>query len=177
MITLRYPTQDDREQLEKVCFDPWALEYGFFHYWESMLKGDIDFLIEFLPKMVNKEDLPDERHVACTFLCAFDEQNNLVGRLSIRHELTDFLLREGGHVGYAVMPEYRRKGYATEIMRWATLHCKNALGLDKILVTCDDDNIGSIKTIEKNGGVLQDKIQNASGRVLKRRYWIDLSAI
>lgn len=177
MITIRYPAQNDREQLEKVCFDSWAAEYGFFHYWETMLKGDIDFLIEFLPKMVKQENLPENHHVPCTFMCAFDAEHNLVGRVSIRHHLNDSLQKEGGHVGYAVMPEFRRKGYATEMMRWAMEYCKNELGLNRILVTCDDDNIGSIKTIENNGGVLEDKIRTDPDTVLKRRYWVDLSAV
>jgi predicted acetyltransferase len=96
---------------------------------------------------------------------------NIVGRLAIRHTLNDFLLNVGGHIGYGVVPPYRRKGYAREMLRLALPIAKN-LGISKVLVTCDDDNIGSIRTIETNGGTLENKVALGPGKPLKRRYWI-----
>lgn len=173
MLTLRYPTKEDREQLEKVCFDPWAQDWGFIHYWETKFKGDIDMMIDFLPKMIDASNSPDG-HVPCTFLMAFDEKNEIVGRTSIRHELTDFLLREAGHIGYGVMPEHRRQGHATAILKQSLEYCKNKLGLNRVLVTCDDDNVGSWKTIEANGGTLENTVTRSDGKTLCRRYWIDI---
>lgn len=105
-----------------------------------------------------------------TILCAFLGKE-IVGRVSVRHRLNDFLLRIGGHIGYGVLPQHRRKGYATEILRQA-LEETRRIGLEKVLLTCDDTNVGSYKTIEKCGGVLENKVEAGEGRPLKRRYWI-----
>ena len=110
-------------------------------------------------------------HVPSTFLFAFSGPR-IVARVSIRHELNDFLLRIGGHIGYAVVPEFRRRGYATEILRQSLAIARQRFGLTRVLLTCDDDNIGSIRTIEKNGGVLENVITGADVATPKRRYWI-----
>ena len=71
----------------------------------------------------------------------------VVGRLSLRHQLNEFLSRIGGHIGYGVRPSQRRRGYATEMLRQALPICAG-LGIERALVTCDADNIGSMKAIE-----------------------------
>jgi predicted acetyltransferase len=98
--------------------------------------------------------------------------DKIVGRLSLRHELNDSLRRIGGHVGYGVVASERRKGYATEMLRQSLRHARR-LGLGRLLVTCDDDNLGSRRTIEKCGGVPDDVVPNEPGAG-KRRYWIAL---
>ncbi|WP_239491040.1 GNAT family N-acetyltransferase [Luteitalea sp. TBR-22] len=110
--------------------------------------------------------------VPSTFLFAFVGRR-VVGRVSLRHELTPALERVAGHIGYAVVPEFRRRGYATEMLRQALDLARMQLGLSRVLVTCDDDNIGSIRVIEKNGGVLENIIEGTELRAPKRRYWID----
>jgi predicted acetyltransferase len=94
----------------------------------------------------------------------------VVGRTSIRFQLTDFLLAQGGHIGYAVRPTHRRRGHATEILR-QSLVVARAGGVDRVLVTCDDHNVGSVKAIEANGGELENVVM-VDGVPL-RRYWID----
>jgi predicted acetyltransferase len=106
-----------------------------------------------------------------TFLVA-DVAGQIVGRTSIRFELNDFLLREGGHIGYGVLPQHRRKGYATEILR-QSLVIARAEGVDRVLVTCDDDNVGSRTVIESCGGRLESVVPVGDGLPPKRRYWID----
>ena len=115
---------------------------------------------------------PLGRFVASTFLLA-EVDGEVVGRTSIRHELNDFLRHEGGHIGYGVLPSYRRRGYATEILR-QSLERIRALGVDPVLVTCDDDNVGSARVIEAAGGVLEDVVENEAG-TQTRRYWISRS--
>lgn len=97
----------------------------------------------------------------------------IVGRLSVRHTLNDFLMKVGGHIGYGVLPEFRRRGFATEMLR-QSLPMARSFGIKRALLTCDDGNVGSRKTIETCGGVLENKITD-SGGVVKRRYWIDLT--
>jgi len=93
------------------------------------------------------------------------------GRVSIRHHLIPGLERYGGHIGYEVRPTQRLRGYGTLMCRLGIVEARR-LGIQRILITCDDDNIGSQKIIEANGGVLTDKVDN--GRyVLTRRYWIE----
>ncbi|MEU8759033.1 GNAT family N-acetyltransferase [Streptomyces sp. NPDC048659] len=99
------------------------------------------------------------------------EDDTYLGAIDLRHELNDFLLRAGGHIGYSVRPSARRRGLATWALG-AVLPEARALGLGRVLLTCDDDNTASARTIEHNGGVLEDVRPTELG--LKRRYWIEL---
>lgn len=92
------------------------------------------------------------------------------GRIGLRHRLNSALQRFGGHIGYQIRPTMWRKGYG-KLQLQLLLPKAWQLGLKRVLITCDDDNIGSYKIIEGNGGVLIDKVDNGRG-VLTRRYWI-----
>ena len=107
-----------------------------------------------------------------TLFWMIDENNEYCGKISLRHYLNENLKKFGGHIGYDVIPSKRGNGYATKALALCLKEAKKHK-LEKVLLTCDDDNIASIKSIERNGGVLQDKIQYKA-EVLTRRYWIDL---
>jgi predicted acetyltransferase len=98
----------------------------------------------------------------------------IVGVSRLRHRLNAQLLIEGGHIGYDVSPSERRKGYATRLLA-LTLEKAGEMGLERVLVTCDSDNIASAKVIQLNGGVLEDEIVLESTGQPLQRYWIELS--
>ncbi|MFT4263880.1 MAG: GNAT family N-acetyltransferase [Nocardioides sp.] len=109
--------------------------------------------------------VPPDGKVRCTQFWIADDEGALVGFLSLRHELNDFLREKGGHIGYSVRRSRRREGHAKAALGLAVAHART-LGVDRALVTCDEDNVASAATIESQGGVLED-VRNG-----KRRYWI-----
>jgi predicted acetyltransferase len=123
---------------------------------------------------LNREDdlaIPAaEGWVHCTYRWIV-EDDEMLGSISLRHELNDFLLEAGGHIGYSVRPSARRRGLAS----WAlhmTLDAARARGLDRVLVTCKVPNEASARTIESQGGVLEDIRDTTLGPM--KRYWITL---
>jgi predicted acetyltransferase len=109
-------------------------------------------------------------HVPGTFLVA-DVAGEIVGRTSVRFTLNAFLAERGGHIGYGVLPQHRRRGYATEILRQSLIIAR-AAGVGRVLVTCDQDNAGSRAVIEACGGVL-DSVVHLDGVPPVLRFWID----
>jgi predicted acetyltransferase len=108
-----------------------------------------------------------------TWLVA-DVGGELVGRVSIRHALNEYLAFHGGHIGYAVRPAHRRRGHAREMLH-QSLVIARSYGVERVLVTCDDDNVASAAVIESGGGVLERVVPAAESDdgVAFRRYWID----
>ena len=134
--------------------------------------GDFRKFVQDQLSWKNGENLPEGWVPAPTFWLVRDD-GVVLGTSSIRYELTEFLRNVGGQIGYNIRPSQRRKGYGAAILA-LTLQEAKKLGLGSVLVTCDDDNVGSMKIIEQNGGELEDIFTNDELEQPKRRYWIDL---
>jgi predicted acetyltransferase len=149
---------------------------------EAILPEDFQFLLSWDPAMSWAEFLgrvedqrrstvvTEDRVPAVQLAAVVDGE--LVGRAAIRFALNEFLSTIGGHIGYAVVPAHRRRGYATEILR-QSLVVLRAGGVERALVTCYDTNVGSARAIEANGGVFESLIRSGDGGGAVRRYWID----
>lgn len=149
--------------------DEWlALEQDFSPYVIRRIDyHDFDYYLENLEQ---KEEtggrVPDS-----TFFCLDTDRDIFVGAVNIRHYLNEQLLFDGGHIGDGIRPSERRKGFASAMIALALEECRR-LGIGRVLMVCDKDNIGSAKSITNNGGVLENEI--VSDGVVQQRYWIDL---
>jgi len=129
--------------------------------------GCAAFVAMVLPWSDPSFELPEDR-VHSDYYWITDGEGaaeEVVGFLALRHELNAWLLEEGGHIGYSVRASRRREGHASAALGLGLTRCRE-LGIDRALVTCDDTNIASARTIESRGGVLEDIRDD------KRRYWI-----
>ena len=108
------------------------------------------------------------------YLYVRETDDKVVGMIQIRRRFNDYLEKYAGHIGYSVCPGERRKGYATQMLGAVLPQCRT-LGLDRVLITCLQDNEGSRRTILHNGGVYEATVHEPeTGRFLER-YWIDLT--
>jgi len=148
------------QKLNHTNHSPWAIFKNDYH--------DFDYYLENLEVKEEAEGkVPDS-----VFFLLDAERDKLLGAINIRHYLNEDLFKEGGHIGDGIRPSERRKGYATEMIRLALIECKK-LGIEKVLMTCDRDNIASAKSIINNGGILENEFINSDG-VIEQRYWITI---
>lgn len=129
-----------------------------------------DFVQRYLDDADGK-NLPKDRVAASMFWLIDDEE--VIGRVHIRHYLNDKLRTYGGHIGYYIIPSKRGLGYGKKILELGLQEAKK-LNITRVLVTCYDDNIASVKIIEACGGKLENKIEQERSNQLIRRYWIEV---
>lgn len=124
-------------------------------------------------RCMKRETAPEGWVPATQFVYVRERDGKIVGMIQVRHEFNDYLAKYGGHIGYSVRPDERRKGYASAMLRDALPACR-ALGLDKVLVCCRTDNEGSRRTITGNGGVYECTVHDPEDGEDMERYWIAL---
>lgn len=125
-----------------------------------------------IEKESNGIDLEEGRVPSSVYFLMDDER--IIGHLSLRHSIdNDFLRLYGGHIGYGVRPSERRKGYATIMLHLALIKCKE-LGLENVMISCKEENIGSARTIENNFGIQKDLIFIPEENTYFKKYWINI---
>ncbi|MFD1177843.1 GNAT family N-acetyltransferase [Paenibacillus puldeungensis] len=139
---------------------PFVLRYDY---------SDFDKLLTEMNRLRTSKDLAEGKVNSSTFWLFDQNKDRIIGATNIRHTLNASLLESGGHIGYGIRPSERRRGYATTLLKLAL---KKALdiGIDKALVTCDYDNIGSARTIKNNGGKFESEVKIDG--IIIQRYWI-----
>ncbi|HRC13851.1 MAG TPA: GNAT family N-acetyltransferase [Dermatophilaceae bacterium] len=171
MIELRRPDPGlHREWLDFVSdYDRPGVDGGSIGNDELTGLADAGTFASWVSGLLDQEvgrNIPEDR-VPCTSRWIVRE-GEIVGVINLRHELNDLLLAWGGHIGYAVRVSARRQGIATRALA-LMLGEAARLGINPVLVTCDEDNVGSRATIEGAGGVYDGSVEG------KRRYWITLA--
>ena len=172
-LELVFPREEHKEQVENYLKE--HFENGEYHLNGVGGLDKIKDFEEWLHKIQDenvKEKVKEGRVQATLYLAIRKSDNRMIGTIQIRHELNEYLLNIGGHIGDGVRPSERRKGYATEMIRLALEKCKE-IGLDRVLMTCNKDNIGSRKSIQNNGGILENETLDEIGKELQR-FWIEL---
>ena len=146
---------------------------------ENRFQNDRDLIENNFPAYIRRLDAENQSiglkpgYVPSTTFWLMTNDTQMIGESRLRHWLTTSLEHEGGHIGYVIRPSARQQGYGTCILA-LTLEKARDLRLNRVLLTCDTDNIGSARVIEKNGGKLASQgISNSSGKPISR-YWIDL---
>ena len=147
--------------------------WAYLHEDESLELPEHDFG-GYVAALLARETVPPRDFVCDTVYWGLSA-NEIVGRIAVRHELNDFLATLGGHIGYIIRPSQRGKRLAAEMLRQVLL-AERAQSIGRLLVTCDEGNIASEKTILKNGGVFESAVEAGPDRPRKKRFWIDLRA-
>lgn len=170
-IELRFPRDDEEEEFLRAhrATSPGYPRFLHFYAGEPPFARYLEILKQ---QSLGIAIAPD--YVPSTVLFAFLGER-IVGRVAIRQHLTPLLERIAGHIGYVVVPEFRGRGYGAEMLRQALRIAHEDYGIGRVILTCDQDNIASIRTIEKCGGVLEDIVDEPGLEKPRRRYLVEIA--
>ena len=157
-----------------------ALKREFFEHGENVIHGsglydqmEYDQWLTFTEKNRNAKVEETAWAPSTTFFAVRKSDSELVGMIDVRHHILHPYLRDyAGHIGYAVRPSKRKKGYATQMLSQALAYAKQ-LDIDRVMLGCYRGNVASMRTIEKNGGVKTKEVCDPDGR-MTNIYWIEL---
>ena len=166
MITFKEPIDVSLQQIEDYK-NEFSLNNETIHGAANLTELSARDWVQLVERTKHKETVSPGFVTAHTFFAL--DNDKIVGIINARHELNDYLLNLGGHIGYSVRKSERRKGYAKKMLKYSS-EFLFSLGLDKILITCDKNNIASKRTIESCGGILENEVIEATRTTL--RYWI-----
>lgn len=158
-MKFRLPELKDQEEIISYIEDHYAHGENSLSASNGLTSSKYEDWVKRIHKNV---DIPDEVWGKSYTYLAFDENERLVGLLSIRYDLSDELVEKYGHIGYGVRPSERQKGYATQMLKYALEEAKR-LGLHKVILGCYKENAASAKTIIKNGGNLIREVEDIRG--------------
>jgi predicted acetyltransferase len=117
------------------------------------------------------ENLPEGWVPATTYWLV--DNGEYMGKVNIRHRLTESLEKIGGHIGYDIRPSKRGRGYGSQVLKLALPKARE-IGITRALLTCDATNTASRKIIEKNGGVFENSVPNTETGVDKLHFWLQV---
>jgi len=128
--------------------------------------------IQSLKMNLDIKTCPKNKVPASEFIAVRKSDNRIVGMINIRHALNDYLLNYGGHIGYSIRKSERNKGYGSEQLKLALLECKK-IGIEKVLITCNKENVGSRKTILSAKGIFENEVIESDNEIIQR-FWFDI---
>jgi predicted acetyltransferase len=167
-LTLRKPTLADKKSYLQYI-QAWKNEF-IYPTASSLVDRTFEELIERI-ELDEKNMLEPTKRVPSTTFILIDEFQEIYGAINIRYFLNEDLFKYNGHIGYGIKPDKRKQGYG-KLMLSKVLEVAREHRMNKVLITCNDENTASYKTIEACGGVLENKVYKTDGYI--RRYWITL---
>ncbi|MEG1862927.1 MAG: GNAT family N-acetyltransferase [Oscillospiraceae bacterium] len=168
-VQLKRPEQGMKEQFEI-----------FINQWEqriipSSLENGKQSFEELLVHLYTMENDPPRLLVPSTMFFLVEDTGKILGAIDIRHFLNEGLLKYGGHIAYGVAPDSRGQGYAKLMVDMSKDYIKS-LGIDRVLICCDKENLASAKTIISCGGILESEVprREADKEFVGQRYWVKI---
>lgn len=170
-LKLVFPTEEYEKQWKEIIEEIERSKETMVPHALKKDANDYGEYLEIVRRYSTGVDIPADRVPSDIFFLVNEDDKKILGAIDIRYELTEYLLKYGGNIGYGIRPTERKKGYASEMLKLALDICREK-GLKKVLITCDKKNLGSARTMINNGAILENEVEN--GEEITQRYWIEL---